>query len=93
MADYYLVGLAGLVLLLIAWVPETIKTIQQKKSTVELKFSAVYALGSASLMTYAYLLGDWIFTTLNLLTMLMALMNAHYAVKEQNKEKKAKKKK
>ncbi len=82
MADYYLIGLAGLLLLLIAWIPETIKTIREKKSPVELKFSAVYSLGAAALMAYAYLLGDWIFTTLNLLTMLMALMNAYYGVKE-----------
>ncbi len=85
MIEPYYIGLAGLVLLLFAWIPETIKTIREKKSPVELKFSAVYALGAASLMIYAYLLGDWIFTVLNLLTMLMALMNAYYAVKENKK--------
>ncbi len=82
MADYYYFGLAGLLLLLIAWIPESLKTIRERKSPVELKFSLVYALGSASLMTYAYLLGDLIFTALNLLTTLMAGMNAYYAVRE-----------
>lgn len=91
MVEPYYIGLAGLILLLIAWIPETIKTIREKKSPVELKFSLVYALGAASLMAYAYLLGDWIFTTLNLLTMIMALMNSYYAVKVQTKEKKPKK--
>lgn len=86
MVEPYYIGLAGLILLLIAWIPETIKTIREKRSPVELKFSLVYALGAASLMTYAYLLGDGIFTILNLLTMLMALMNAYYSVKE-NKQK------
>ncbi len=91
MVEPYYIGIAGLIFLLIAWIPETIKTIQKKKSPVELKFSAVYALGAAGLMIYAYLLGDLIFTALNLFTMLMALVNTYYAVKEQAREKKVKK--
>lgn len=86
MVEPYYIGLAGLVLLLIAWIPETIKTIKEKESPIELKFSFVYALGSASLMTYAYLLGDLIFTVLNLLTTLMALLNVYYGVKKRGKK-------
>ncbi|MDP3741742.1 MAG: hypothetical protein Q8R15_00335 [Candidatus Micrarchaeota archaeon] len=82
MIEPYYIGLAGLVLLLFAWIPETLKTIREKKSPIELKFSIVYAVGSAALMTYAYLLGDLIFAILNLLTTLLALMNAYYAVKK-----------
>ncbi len=91
MIESYYIGLAGLVLLLFAWIPETLKTIREKRSPIELKFSLVYALGAACLMIYAHLLGDWIFTTLNLLTMLMALMNAYYAVKENKQRNKTNK--
>ncbi len=87
MVEPYYVGLAGLILLLIAWIPETVNTIKRKKTPAELKFSLVYALGSAGLMTYAYLLGDLIFTVLNLFTTLLALMNSYYAIKEKKANK------
>ncbi|MBI4406371.1 hypothetical protein HY571_00470 [Candidatus Micrarchaeota archaeon] len=87
MVEPYYVGLAGLILLLIAWIPETLRTIREKKSPIELKFSLVYALGSFSLMTYAYLLGDLIFTILNLLTTLLALMNSYYSFTQKGQTK------
>ncbi len=91
MVDYAWIGIAGLALLVIAWVPETLTTIRERKSPLDLKFSLVYTFGSLGLMIYALLIHDWIFTLLNTLTTLMALLNVYYKINQRENRKENKK--
>ncbi|MCL6088794.1 MAG: hypothetical protein M1530_01365 [Candidatus Marsarchaeota archaeon] len=70
------IGLAGLVLILIAWIPETMQNWREKGRNLSLKFVALYLFGSLFLTYHAFTLNDMVFLTLNGLATLIALFNA-----------------
>jgi len=85
------VGVLGAVLLLIAWIPQTLRTIKTRKVGMERKFLYIYLLGSLFLTIYAYSLEDWVFLILNAVATLMAAINIYYYEKyERPKSKKIK---
>ena len=47
-------GWAGLALLLMAWVPQTLETIKEGKAPVNLLFILLYVFSSAALALYAF---------------------------------------
>ncbi|PIT84855.1 hypothetical protein COU37_01190 [Candidatus Micrarchaeota archaeon CG10_big_fil_rev_8_21_14_0_10_45_29] len=69
-------GFAGLALLVIAWIPETLQNYKEKGKNLNLKFVMLYLFGSAFLAAHAYLINDFIFMALNSLAALIALANA-----------------
>lgn len=60
-----IVGWAGLVLLIVAWVPQTWDTIKAGKTEMNLVFILLYALSSALLTLYAIFNDDTVFLVLN----------------------------
>ena len=58
-------GILGLVLIALGWIPETLKIIRTRKNNLNLKFNLLYTLGSLSLTVYAIYLQDTIFIVLN----------------------------
>ena len=72
------IGTLGAVLLLIAWIPQTLRTIRTRKVGMERKFLYIYLLGSLVLAIYAYSLDDWVFLILNAVATLMAAINIYY---------------
>ncbi len=69
------VGLAGMVLLVCAWVPQTWKAIKTRNVGVSKVFLVIYATASFLLTVYAIQEHDIIFTLLNALALLQALIN------------------
>lgn len=74
------VGYVGLTALALCWIPQSIETIKQGRCTVNITFLTLSALGSFSLAIYAISLGDPIFTILNFLTTLGAVIDIIYKV-------------
>ncbi|MDO8427975.1 MAG: hypothetical protein Q7S92_02065 [Candidatus Diapherotrites archaeon] len=72
------VGIAGLLLLLLAWIPETLEVIRLRKTEMEIKFILIYTLGSVFLAVHSFLLKDSIFLILNVLIVFSTLINAYY---------------
>lgn len=72
------VGWIGLSLLLLAWVPQTFETIREGKCSINLGFIILYVAASATLATYAYLIDDPVFMTLNLFLTLGSGLNFYY---------------
>ncbi len=70
------IGIAGLALLIIAWIPETLQNWREKGKNLNLKFVCLYLFGSLFLAYHAYLINDAIFTWLNGLAAIMAMFNA-----------------
>jgi len=77
MVDIWL-GVAGLVLILLGWIPQTIETIKKGFCPLSPAFAVLYALGSIALTLYAYQLNDAVFLILNGFAAIMALINIFY---------------
>lgn len=74
------IGYLGLAALALCWIPQSIETIRLGRCPVNLTFLILTSLGSFSLAIYAVNFGDPVFTILNTLTTLGALLNIFYKV-------------
>jgi len=83
MASPYLqyLGILGLVLIAIGWIPETWEIIKTKKNNLNLKFNLLYTFGSLSLLIYAIYIKDTIFIILNGLAFFMSGIGLTYKFK------------
>ena len=72
------IGYVGIVAFALAWVPQSLETVRAGRCEVNLSFLLLAALGSFSLMTYAALRHDLVFSSLNALTTAGALVNVFY---------------
>ncbi|VVB74098.1 Uncharacterised protein [uncultured archaeon] len=72
------IGVLGAVLLLSAWIPQTLRTIRTKRTGMEPRFIAIYFFGSLILSVYSYLIADFVFLILNAFSTAMAAVNADY---------------
>ena len=73
-----IVGWAGLALLLIAWVPQTIDTIKAGKTEMNMVFILLYALSSGLLTAYSIFNNDTVFIVLNALLTVGSSINLFY---------------
>lgn len=87
------VGILGMLLLVIAWIPQTLRTIRTKKVGISRKYLYVYLFGSGFLAAYAYLIGDIIFLALNSIAAMMDFINLYYYEKYEHKRAKSTRKK
>ncbi len=76
--DMELIGYAGLIALTLCWIPQSIDTIKLGRCPVNLLFLILSSTGSLCLVVYAVILGDPVFTILNVLTSFGALLNVYY---------------
>ncbi len=72
------IGYVGIAAFAMAWVPQSLETIKAGRCGANPAFLLLAALGSFSLMTYALLRHDPVFSVLNALTTLGALVNLFY---------------
>jgi len=72
------VGVLGAVLLLIAWIPQTLRTIRTRRTGMEPKFLYIYFFGNLLLTAYAFLVSDRVFFVLNAALVLVAGINVYY---------------
>ncbi len=75
------VGYIGLVTLAASWIPQTFETIKEKFCKVNGYFLLLNSIGSFSLMLYSFFLGDLIFSILNSMTSIGAIINIFYKIK------------
>jgi MtN3 and saliva related transmembrane protein len=75
------VGIIGLTALAAGWVPQTFQTIKEKECKINTHFLILSFVGSVSLMLYAVFLHDVIFSVLNFMTAVGALINFYYRFK------------
>ena len=69
------IGLFGLILILIAWIPETLKNLKEGKVKTRTEFLILYMLGSLFLTIHAIILLDLVFIILNLLATILSGVN------------------
>ncbi len=71
-------GYLGLFLIAVCWLPQTIETIRVGKCGVNMLFLVFQVVGSACLVAYAVGRDDLVFSVLNSLTALGAMINLYY---------------
>ena len=74
------IGIAGGVLLLLAWVFETYESVKKHKSLVDLKFAFIYIISTFLLTVYAYQNKDMVFFSLNIFLILIVLFEIVYTL-------------
>jgi len=76
--NYSFLGYLGLFLVAICWLPHTLETIRAGKCGANTLFLILSAVGSICLVIYAIGRDDIIFSVLNSLTTMGALINLYY---------------
>jgi len=79
-------GYIGLITLAASWIPQTFETIREKQCGVNGYFLILNSIGSFSLMLYSFFLGDVIFSVLNSMTSVGALINIYYKINKRKSE-------
>ena len=82
-------GLIGMVCIVVAWIPQTLRTIRTKKVGVEPKFLWFYLFGCIGLVIYSVYIQDAIFIGLNSISFLLNFINIFYHYKYGSKNRKA----
>ena len=75
------IGYLGLASLAACWIPQTIQTIKEKECKVNFYFLILNFIGSFSLMAYAIYLNDAVFSILNFMTSIGAMINIIYKIR------------
>ena len=81
------IGIIGLALLALAWIPQTISIIKKEKSNIDYKFGVLYVIGSLTLIIYSINIKDIIFLLLNSFVALMSGIALYFSIKKQLKQK------
>jgi len=76
-----LFGLIGLGLILIAWIPGILDTINSGKPGMKKRFILLYFLGSVSLGIYAWQLNAIPFVILNIMAALVPIIHLYFYIK------------
>jgi lipid-A-disaccharide synthase-like uncharacterized protein len=79
------IGIIGLILIAVAWLPQIIQTIKTKKGGLNIKFALIYFLGSIALVIHSIQIKDNIFIILNSLASLMSFTGLFYTIKYRKK--------
>gem|GEM_PF-598597 len=77
--DYAWLGFAGLVLLVLGWIPQTWQTLKAKNSSLNIQFALLYFAGSLVLAIYSFLINDIVFVILNSAATIMAFVNLYFS--------------
>jgi len=77
-----IIGIIGIVLLALGWIPETIGIIKEKQSKINPKFGILYVIGSLLLAIYAWQINDIIFLILNTLVGIMSFISLIFSLKK-----------
>jgi len=83
-----ILGIIGAIILAIAWVPETLQIIREKRSRLNPEFSIFYFVGSLLLFVYAILINELIFSIVNGIILLQTCINLYYEFFPKKKRKK-----
>lgn len=80
-----IIGIIGLVLLALAWIPQTYSVIKKKESNIDWRFGVLYVIGSLILMAYSIQIKDYIFLILNSIVALMSAISLYFSIGKRKK--------
>jgi len=81
------IGIIGLILLALAWIPQTYSIIKKEKSHIDWRFGVLYTIGSSFLAYYSFQINDIVFMILNSIVALMSAISLFYSIRKLKKVK------
>jgi uncharacterized protein with PQ loop repeat len=86
----FIIGILGMLCIIIAWIPQTLRTIRTKKTGMEPTFLWIYFIGGILLASYAFSINDLIFLAMNSIAAILDATNPfyYYAYERKSKGKK-----
>lgn len=60
-----IIGIIGMLLIVVSWIPEILETIKNKGKGINPAFLAILTAGNVCLLIYSIQIGDLLFITLN----------------------------
>ncbi len=85
------IGILGMVLMGVSWIPQTIEIIKTGKSNLNLFFATTFTLALATLIVYSVIIESVIFIILNSFSCLMSGIGLTFTIKTRYFDKKKKK--
>jgi len=76
------IGIIGLIMVAIAWIPETITIIKEKQSKIDWKFGVLYVVGSTLLVIYSIQINDLVFLILNSTVAVLSAISLFFSLKK-----------
>lgn len=73
-----IIGLLGAFLLVVAWLPPTLSTLINKKSTMNMWFQILFFIGAGLLVVYSIQINNFVFVILNAVAAFFAFINLQY---------------
>jgi lipid-A-disaccharide synthase-like uncharacterized protein len=74
------IGIAGAILLLVAWLFETFESVKRHKALIDLKFALIYIISTILLTIYAFQRNDMIFFSTNALLIVLVIFEIFYTI-------------
>jgi lipid-A-disaccharide synthase-like uncharacterized protein len=74
------IGIAGAILLVLAWLFETLESIKKHKSLIDLKFALIYLLGTVLLAVYSFQKNDYVFLGLQFCLIILVIFEIVYTL-------------
>jgi uncharacterized protein with PQ loop repeat len=74
-----LFGILGMIFVVLAWIPQTMRTIRTKRVGIEKKFLWLYLFGCLFLILYSLSISDYVFLGLNLISCILNGINLYYS--------------
>lgn len=74
------IGIAGAILLVLAWLFETLESIKKHKSLIDLKFTLIYLLGTVLLAVYSFQENDYVFLGLQFCLIILVIFEIVYTL-------------
>ena len=74
-----LFGILGMIFVVLAWIPQTMRTIRTKRVGIEKKFLWLYLFGCLFLVLYSLCISDYVFLGLNSISFILNGINLYYS--------------
>lgn len=74
------IGILGGILIIIAWLLETVEAIKRHKSLIDLKFALINIIAIALLLFYSLQRNDAVFIYLNIALFIIVLVEIAYSI-------------
>ncbi len=82
-------GVIGMICIVAAWIPQTLRTVRTKKVGMEPKFLWLYLFGCIGMVLYSVYIQDIIFVGLNSISFLLNTINVYYYYRYNSKKQKS----
>jgi lipid-A-disaccharide synthase-like uncharacterized protein len=86
-----ILGIIGAVILAIAWIPETVQIIRERKSRLNKGFEIFYFVGTLLLFLYALIIADAVFAFVNGFILFQVCINVYFTFGSRKKSRTKKK--